>query len=249
MNMFQSIPNQQTPVVNRLGSANNSVAGTNNVGHIKQQLVSYAGSDILCILFIPSSKTQTQTDPGFVEIQNKLQTITISSARSVMPVRRIGETSPADYTRGSRTIAGSMVFTTTLRDAFVSALSKSLKDGEPSTEPTIFVDQIPKFGMAFQASNELGGVSSALLVNITLTNFGTTFSIDDIYTESTFTYVAEQYFPMSSLNDISDIRKQIVKATSIATPVSDLQSQIARITGWGDPRESTADTIKRVTGW
>jgi hypothetical protein len=249
MNMFQSIPNQQTPVVNRLGSANSSVAGTNNVGHIKQQLVSYAGSDILCILFIPSSKTQTQTDPGFVEIQNKLQTITISSARSVMPVRRIGETSPADYTRGSRTIAGSMVFTTTLRDAFVSALSKSLKDGEPSTEPTIFVDQIPKFGMAFQASNELGGVSSALLVNITLTNFGTTFSIDDIYTESTFTYVAEQYFPMSSLNDISDIRKQIVKATSIATPVSDLQSQIARITGWGDPRESTADAIKRVTGW
>lgn len=223
MNLFHNpfpIPNQQTPAINRLGSASNSVAGTNNVGHIKQQLVSYAGSDILCILFIPSSKTQAQTDPGFVEIQNKLQTITVSSARSVMPVRRIGETNPADYTRGSRTIAGSMVFTTTLRDAFVSALSKSLKDGEPSTEPTIFVDQIPKFGMAFQASNELGGVSSALLVNITLTNFGTTFSIDDIYTESTFTYVAEQYFPMSSLNDISDIRKQIVKATTPATSLN-----------------------------
>lgn len=179
-----------------------------------KDITSYAGSDILCLMFIPSYNGENETDPGFVEVQDKLQTITVSSARSVMPVRRLGETNPAAYARGSRTIAGSMIFTSGLRDAFITALSKSFKDGEPSKEPTIFVDQIPKFSMTFQASNELGGVSSALLVNITLTNFGTTFSIDDIYTESTFTYVAEQYFPLSAttIDDKNAIRAMIMKS-------------------------------------
>jgi hypothetical protein len=158
---------------------------------------SYSGSDILCLMYIPQQINSVAQDSGYIEIEDKLQTLTVSSARSVSPVRRLGETTPTAYTRGSRTIAGSMVFTTGLRDAFVNMLSKSYKDGEPTREPVLFVDQIPKFSMVLQANNELGGISTALLVNITLTNFGTTFSIDDIYTESTFTYVAEQYMPLS----------------------------------------------------
>jgi len=192
----------------------------------RNEITSYAGSDILCLMFIPSYNGENETDPGFSEIQDTLQTVTVSSARSVMPVRRLGETNPAAYTRGSRTIAGSMIFTAGLRDAFINALSKSFKDGEPRKEPTIFVDQIPKFSMAFQASNELGGVSSALLVNITLTNFGTTFSIDDIYTESTFTYVAEQYFPLTAttINDKSAIRAMVMKAYLRGLPDLDLST-------------------------
>ena len=187
-----------------------SSQGTNPVAW--RQVVSYAGSDILCTIYIPANHSQGTTDPGFAEVTDHLQTITVSSARSIMPVRRLGETNPVEYTRGSRTIAGSMIFTAGLRDAFVRLMSKSYVDGEPRGEPTLFVDQMPKFSIAFQASNELGGVSSALLTNITLTNFGTTFSIDDIYTESTYTYVAEQYFPISEYGDSGAIRKQLMKA-------------------------------------
>lgn len=173
------------------------------------QVSSYAGSDILCTIYVPSHSIQGSRDPGFIEVEDQLQTITVSSARSVMPVRRLGETNPASYARGSRTIAGSMVFTTGLRDAFVKMLAKSYKDGEPRREPTLFVDQIPQFSMVFQAANELGGVSTAMLGNITLTNFGTTFSIDDIYTESTFTYVADQYFPIAEYGDKQFISKSL----------------------------------------
>jgi hypothetical protein len=175
------------------------------------EVFSYAGSDILCTIYVPSHNIQGSKDPGFIEVEDQLQTITVSSARSVMPVRRLGETNPAAYTRGSRTIAGSMVFTTGLKDAFVKMLAKSFKDGEPRNEATLFVDQIPKFSMIFQGHNELGGVSSAMLVNITLTNFGTTFSVDDIYTESTFTYVAEQYFPISDYGDKQFITRRLTK--------------------------------------
>ena len=176
---------------------------------------SYSGSDILCLVYIPQQINSVAQDSGFIEIEDKLQTLTVSSARSVSPVRRLGETTPLVYTRGSRTIAGSMVFTTGLRDAFVNALTKSVDDGEPLREPVLFVDQLPKFSMILQANNELGGISTALLVNITLTNFGTTFSIDDIYTESTFTYVAEQYMPLSQTlaNNKNEIAKLIRQRT------------------------------------
>jgi len=179
---------------------------------------SYSGSDVMCLMFIPDQQNGNIKASGFIEIEDSLQTLTVSSARSVSPVRRLGETNPVAYTRGSRTIAGSMVFTVGLRDAFIKALTKSLGDGEPLREPTLFVDQIPKFSVFLQATNELGGVSTAVLTNITLTNFGTTFSIDDIYTESTFTYVAEQYFPLSmtkNTSNIGEIAKAIREITKI----------------------------------
>lgn len=174
---------------------------------------SYSGSDVICLVYIPEQSNGMVKNQGYIEIEEKLQTLTVSSARSVSPVRRLGETTPTAYTRGSRTIAGSMVFTTGLRDAFINALSKSAGDGEPMREPVLFVDQLPKFSMVLQANNELGGISTAMLVNITLTNFGTTFSIDDIYTESTFTYVAEQYMPLSQTlgnnrNEIAELIRQ-----------------------------------------
>lgn len=169
--------------------------------HALSDTYSYSGSDILCLVYIPNYSVDFLPVEGYIQIEDKLQTLTVSSARSVSPVRRLGETTPLSYARGSRTIAGSMVFTTGLRDAFVDAMVRCGKANgiEPRREPTLFIDQMPKFSMILQASNELGGVSTAVLLNITLTNFGTTFSIDDIYTESTFTYVAEQYFPLSKV--------------------------------------------------
>ena len=101
-------------------------------------------------------------------------------------------------------------------DAFLNYFAnKSKDDGEPISEPTIFVDQIPKFDMVFQGLNEVEGiVSQAILRGVTLTNFGTTFSIDDIYTESTFTYVAEEYFPLSIEKDRSHALRRAGKQST-----------------------------------
>ena len=111
-----------------------------------------------------------------------------------------------------------MIFTSGLRDAFIDAISKSVTEREPINEPVLFVDQIPKFSMVLQASNEFGNISNALLIDITLTNFGTTFSIDDIYTESTFTYVAEQYMPLSKVpTDKNQFRNELIAMKNALT--------------------------------
>lgn len=164
---------------------------------------SYAGSDIQCTIFIPKPDMSVIRDMGqqgsvygggFVKVNMELQTLTVSSARSVHPVRRLGEVAPATYTRGARTIAGTMIFTTLFRDAFADAYQASAEDGETDLE-NFFVDQIPRFNMLINAANEYGNMANSVLVGIHLTNFGTTLSIDDMYTESTYSYVARQWYP------------------------------------------------------
>jgi len=155
---------------------------------------SYAGSDIMCTIFIPVPNIAPIRDMGqqgsivgggHIKLNMELQTLTVSSARSVHPVRRIGEVAPATYTRGARTIAGTMIFTTLFRDAFADIYQKSVEDGETDLE-NFFVDQIPKFNMLVSAANEYGESASSVLTGIHLTNFGTTLSIDDMYTEATY---------------------------------------------------------------
>ena len=129
---------------------------------------------------------------GFGEIQ----TLTVSMASSVGPVRRLGENKVIQYLNGARTIAGSMVFAMLNRDIFASILQGSLPGyrKEAFTKPE-FIDEIPPFQILINGENEYGASASGLLVDVKMTNFGTTFSVDDLYTEATYSYVAGQYVP------------------------------------------------------
>lgn len=123
----------------------------------------------------------------------ELATISISSARSVHPVRRLGESHVHDYTRGARTVAGTLVFAMLDRDVFAEVYRDNPKEVQAAAP--FFVDQIPEFNIYVAASNEYGGTASAGLLGITLTNWGQTLSVDDIYTEVTYTFVAKFWLP------------------------------------------------------
>jgi len=125
----------------------------------------------------------------------ELQTLTISSARSVFGVRRLGEHHVHQYTRGARTIAGSMIFTTFTRDVFAEFYRVSGYDNFTDPTAPFFVDQIPPFHLLISAANEYGLHAQAALINVNLTNFGTTMSVHDLQLESTYTYVAQFFFP------------------------------------------------------
>ena len=81
-----------------------------------------------------------------------------------------------------------------LRDAFIDHYQQGRDSGETDFDG-FFVDQVPRFDVVLSAANEYGAVANAVLKGVTISNFGTTMSVDDMYMESTYTYVAEQFWP------------------------------------------------------
>lgn len=165
---------------------------------------SFSGADLQCLMYMetPSWPERRMTgDTGHdtnSRIANwklfaELQTLTISSTRNVFPVRRLGESHSHAYTRGARTIAGTMIFGMLNRDVMAEFYRRW--SGEVQEDAPFFVDQIPPFSIFIHGANEYGGVTNAALIDVTLVNYGQTLSVDDIYLESTYSYVARHFFP------------------------------------------------------
>ena len=55
---------------------------------------------------------------------------------------------------------------------------------------------MPPFSVIITAANETGGVAMQAIHGITLMNYGTTYSVHDIFTETTYSYVATDVTPL-----------------------------------------------------
>lgn len=182
------------------------------------RFMSFAGSDIQCFFFgenldpvmedIEAAEALTSSEKQILKQSlakhnkailpfGELQTLTISSARSAGPVRRLGEIEPLEYKLGARTIAGTMIFAMLNRDVFSQYMDRVIPGVENNawTGPD-FVDQIPPFNILISLANEAGRAANGVLIGVKITNFGTTFSVDDMYTEATYNYVATHYSPV-----------------------------------------------------
>jgi len=200
---------------------------------------SYAGTDIQCFLFtyddkrikklIESSgqltadaKRQAQERVSksikFAPF-GELQTVSISIASSTGPIRRLGEREVVEYKSGARTVAGSLIFALLNRDVFAAFMKSELtglsKDTFGSPD---YVDELPPFNILIQGGNEFGAEASGLLTDVKLTNFGTTFSVDDLYTESTYNYVARHYVPFT--DDWRNTISQQILSRRLSKPLS-----------------------------
>lgn len=156
----------------------------------------FSGSDIMVIFAIPFTTKQFSAFDSIYKTSTEIQTLTISSTTSVLPVRRCGEVRAKYYTRGARSFAGSMVFTITNHDPFkeIFGLDPSRSNASEG-ENAWHIDQMPAFDIIVLANNELGGIGAQIIQNINIVNWGTTYSVDDMYTEYTYSYVAEHVTP------------------------------------------------------
>jgi hypothetical protein len=185
-------------------------------------LDAFTGADISCAVVFPKPtkadliRAGLDPDVEYPTLKQfaELQTLTISSARSVTAVRRLGEAHVHKYIRGPRTIAGSMIFTNFNRDVFTDFYRLHPGDSFLDQAVPFHVDQIPEFHIIISAANEMGTFANMALINVTLTNFGTTMSIHDLMLESTYTYVAQMMFPFVS--NTLDFSKTINTAIEIA---------------------------------
>lgn len=187
---------------------------------------SFSGVDILVAMYLPlitslSSIGLEKTATKF-KVFGSLQTISISSTRSISPVRVLGRSSAVAYTRGARTFAGTMVFATLNSDVFSEVYDLSMAESAANASSSMVSDQLPPFSIIITASNELGNVAVQAIHGITLVNYGTTYSIDDLYTETTYSYVATDVVPLLSNNTYSSRRRLQSLADTAGKTVSDL---------------------------
>ena len=146
-----------------------------------------------------------------------VQTITMSSHREKFPVRTLGRINAKSYTRGPRTLAGTMIFTLFNKHAlwdlvqatssFYSSGVSTISDSGYPELSAVLVDQLPPFDITLVASNELGDSSYMVLYGVEIVNDGRTISIQDIITENSM-----QFF----CRDFEDLRPMLSKRSSLA---------------------------------
>lgn len=155
----------------------------------------------------------------------ELQTISYSIFREKSPVRTLGSVYPRAYVRGPRTIGGSMIFTVFHKHVLHEVLSMNLgvyntgtSDHDRYRYSTNLPDQIPPIDISLIFANEYGAISHMGLWGVEFVQEGTTFSIEDIFTENTVQYVARDLDPMRVVNvrdiDGKGVAKEWTKTAS-----------------------------------
>jgi len=150
---------------------------------------------------LEEAETESSDENGDMFFHNmaSLQTLSISTTRDHKAARVLGSSWAFDFGRGSRTVAGSLVFAMVngdsfndFRDATHTYVAQSKEDGY-----LYYADAIPPFNVIIRASNESGASLFGLLVGVRLTNTGMSAGIHDIYTEQVYSFVAERVEPLT----------------------------------------------------
>lgn len=149
---------------------------------------------------------------SFYKTFGEIQTLSITSRRSVEPVRRLGEASPAQYLGGPRTFAGSMIFAL-LQEEVLLDLYRSSDQDRYDAEPFLVMDRLPPFNILITGSNEFGHLIESAIFGVTLIASGITLSIDDLYTEEQYTYVARSVIPFTKRARNNSLLNLVGRAT------------------------------------
>ena len=154
----------------------------------------FSGVDIIATLRGPDI-------PGAIAMTN-LNTVSYSIHREKAPVRRLGRVYSQGYTRGPRTIAGSMVWINFNKAALWELIRTA--PGEESPVHSIMTDQLPPFHMGFTFVNENGLSAFMNLFGIEIVDEGMVLGTDEAYLETTMQYVAEDIDLMYPGDDINE---------------------------------------------
>lgn len=141
-----------------------------------------------------------------------LQTISVQSHREKYAVRALGHSYARGYTRGTRTIAGSMIFTIFNEHALlklIRAMGRSQTYGEKDMElSTLLPDQLPPIDITIAFANEYGALSDFRLYGVEFVNDGATYSIEDLLSEQIINFVCRDADIMTSRGKVRLSRLQ-----------------------------------------
>jgi len=194
----QRLFNESAAELDRIMASQEYANKTNTVAILQENLEQYSTSltnmeeELEQLSKIPTSKVLAE-----------LQTISWQIHRDKAPVRTLGSVYPRAYTRGPRTIAGSMIFTVFHQHVLHEILALNLKfyntgtsDHDKYTYTTNLPDQLPPLDISLVFANEYGALSHMGIWGVEFVSEGSTFSIEDIFSENVVQYVARDLDPM-----------------------------------------------------
>lgn len=160
-----------------------------NLGNqISKYYQSFSGTDTLAFIMMPGSS------PVLI---GSLTTISYSMYRNKKPVINIGRTNINGVTRGSRIFAGTMIFTL-INQHWLKELQEQLDWLKGFEE--LKVDELPLFDIMIISANEYGNAVSMYIYGIDFTDEAQTISVEDLFTENVFSFVARDVSNFKSLN-------------------------------------------------
>ena len=154
---------------------------------------SYSGCDIV----VTARLNNINTNTGLAEkvyTLGSLQTLSVSTHQDKKPVRVIGSANALDYVLGQRTIAGSLVFAV-FDQHFATEMFDDLSK---ATGKSFFLpDELPGLDITISFANEYGRQSRMAIYGVRIINEGQVMSINDLYTENTYQFVALSMEPLT----------------------------------------------------
>ena len=203
----QTIP-QEPETQEGIDSTFSTQAGVNSppdstVGYVQKELysyMSYSGADAVATLLIPPIGQNGSTqDDGEIITLGELQTISYSIHRENTPVRILGRVNPKSFIKGSRTIAGSLIFTVFNEYAFYRIKKYRELLGRHNGFFAPLADMLPPFDIILTFANEYGQMSKMKIIGVTIVDEGQTVSIDDLIIEQTYTFMARGIQPLIAM--------------------------------------------------
>jgi peptidoglycan hydrolase-like protein with peptidoglycan-binding domain len=168
---------------------------------------SFSGTDTLVFILMPGSNPV---------VLGSLTTISYSVYRNKKPVLNLGRTNINGVTRGSRIYAGTMIFTL-INQHWINELKEQDKLDWLNEYDEIKADELPLFDLMIVSANEYGSYVSMFIYGVDLTDEAQVISIEDLFTENTFSFVARDisnFKAGQSFNKLSsrNPKKSIVSA-------------------------------------
>jgi hypothetical protein len=148
----------------------------------------YSGADMVVFMAFPGYKP--------IEI-GTASTVSYTTYREKKQVRTLGRISAKGITKGTRTISGRLIFTV-IAEHIVESIRREvpyLRDIK-----TILMDELPPFDLLVSFGNEYGSGAGLVIQGITTVDEQKTLSIEDLFTENIFTYLAMALEPMRDMH-------------------------------------------------
>ena len=156
----------------------------------------YTGSDLRILLEVADASLPYASGVRLAKQLIECTTLSVSTHREKAPVRAMGYINPKGFARGKRTIAGSLILTQGTADILFRFLQATLWNDTSKDSHYVKTDQLPPLNLTLIFSDEYGNASFRRLLGVELLTDGTVYSVQDLLTEQTISYMAADFTPL-----------------------------------------------------